>query len=141
MPNMKAIMTVQNPPSTSPFQSIRDISTDPIVRLNVFKKKRIPYAGGLLSLNDVENDKIRAAFKDPRIHLAINCAALSCPPLRSEAYAGERLSAQLDDQARKFLNGPMGVRFTTPGNELVIRFSLPSSDAITTTSGLSAAIS
>ena len=117
--NVYNINTVATIVETYPVKSIRDISTDPIVRLNVFKKKRIPYAGGLLSLNDVENDKIRA-FKDPRIHFAINCAALSCPPLRSEAYAGERLSAQLDDQARKFLNGPGGARFATEGDTLVI---------------------
>ena len=121
--NVYNINTIATIVENFPVHSIRDISTDPIVRLNVFKKERIPYAGGLLSLNDVENDKIRAAFKDPRIHFAINCAALSCPPIRSEAYSGERLSAQLDDQARKFLNGPGGARFATEGDALVIHVS------------------
>ena len=37
---------------------------------------------------------------------AINCAARSCPPIRPEAYAGERVDAQLDDQVRKFVAGP-----------------------------------
>ena len=101
-----------------PVDSIRDISTDPIVRLNVFKKDTVATKAGRISLNDVENDKIRAAFKDPRIHFAINCAAASCPPIRPEAYVGNRVDAQLDDQTRKFLNGPHGVRLTRKGDTL-----------------------
>jgi hypothetical protein len=103
-----------------PVDSIRDISTDPIIRLNVFKKDRVPVGRALLSLDAVETDKIRNAFKDPRIHFAINCAAKSCPPIRSEAYVGEKLDAQLDDQARTFLNGPLGARFERDGDSLTI---------------------
>lgn len=104
-----------------PVDSIRDISTDPIVRLNVFKKERVPVGNELLSLDDVEHKKIRDGFKDPRIHFAINCAAKSCPPIRSEAYLGARVDAQLDDQARKFLSGPFGARFTRDGGKLTMR--------------------
>ena len=104
-----------------PVESIRDISTDPIIRLNVFKKERVPYGGELLSLDTVENKKIRETFKDPRIHFAINCAAKSCPPIRTEAFTGEKLDAQLDDQVRRFLNGPFGARFEQDGDELTIK--------------------
>ena len=31
------------------------------------------------------------------------CAALGCPPLRSEAYTGQRLDVQLQDQGEQFL--------------------------------------
>jgi hypothetical protein len=103
-----------------PVESIRDISTDPIIRLNVFKKPSVKVKGGAISLNDVENDKIREGFKDPRIHFAINCAAESCPPIRTEAYAGARINEQLDDQARKFLNGPHGVHLQKDGDTLVV---------------------
>ena len=103
-----------------PVESIRDISTDPIVRLNVFKKDSVATKAGRISLNDVEHEKIRAGFKDPRIHFAINCAAASCPPIRPEAYVGSRLDAQLDDQARRFLNGPHGVRLAKKGGTLVV---------------------
>ena len=104
-----------------PVASIRDISTDPIIRLNVFKKARVPFGKQLLSLDDVEHKKIRAAFHDARIHFAINCAARSCPPVRHEAYTGAKLDAQLDDQTRKFLTGPFGARFERKGDELTIR--------------------
>jgi hypothetical protein len=103
--NVYNINTVATIIENYPVKSIRDISTDPIIRLNVFKKDRVPVGGGKLSLNDVENDKIREGFHDPRIHFAINCAARSCPPIRPEAYTGAQLDAQLDDQARKFLSG------------------------------------
>jgi len=104
-----------------PVKSIRDLSTDPLVRLNVFKKERVPVGDELLSLDDVENKKIRDAFHDPRIHFAINCAAKSCPPLRSEAYDGEHLDAQLNEQARKFLTA--STRFEKRGGDLVLRTS------------------
>jgi len=114
--NVYNINTVATIIEKYPVKSIRDISTDPITRLNVFKKDRVPFGNARLSLNDVENDKIRTGFQDPRIHFAINCAAISCPPLRIEAYNGANIDAQLDDQTRKFLNGPLGVRFGRKGN-------------------------
>ncbi|HXO21924.1 MAG TPA: DUF547 domain-containing protein [Thermoanaerobaculia bacterium] len=102
-----------------PVESIRDISTDPIIRLNVFKKDSLKVKGGALSLDAVENEKIRG-FKDPRIHFAINCAAESCPSIRTEPYVGARIGEQLDDQARKFLNGPHGVKLIRDGGDLVV---------------------
>ncbi len=103
-----------------PVDSIRDLSTDPIIRLNVFKKPSVKVKGGAMSLNDIENDKVRAGFKDPRIHFAINCAARSCPPIRTEPYVGARINEQLDDQARRFLNGPKGVRIEKDGSGVVL---------------------
>jgi uncharacterized protein DUF547 len=103
-----------------PVASIRDISTDILTRLNVFKKDTVPVKGGRISLNDVENDRIRAGFHDPRIHFAINCAAASCPPIRTEPYVGARLDEQLDDQTRKFLTGPHGVRIEKDGDRVVV---------------------
>ena len=103
-----------------PVESIRDLSTDPVIRLNIFKKDLVDTKRGKMSLNDIENEKIRESFKDARIHFAINCAAESCPPIRPEPYAGSRINEQLDDQTRKFLNGPNGVRVEKKGGELVL---------------------
>lgn len=64
-------------------------------------------AGGrVLSLDDVEHKIIRVEFGEPRIHVALVCAAIGCPPLRSEAYVAERLDAQLSDQVRRFVAQP-----------------------------------
>jgi hypothetical protein len=103
-----------------PVESIKDLSTDPIIRLNVFKKPIVQVKGGKLSLNDIENDKIREGFRDPRIHFAINCAAASCPPIRTEPYVGARIDQQLDDQARRFLNGRHGVRVAKDGDGVTL---------------------
>ncbi len=67
-------------------------------------KEKIAVVGGkAYGLDEIEQDIIRPRFKEPRIHFALVCAAMGCPPLRSEAYAGATLDAQLDDQARTFL--------------------------------------
>lgn len=104
-----------------PVESIRDLSTDPVIRLNIFKKDLVDTKRGKVSLNDIENEKVRNGFKDPRIHFAINCAAESCPPIRIEPYAGSRINEQLEDQTRKFLNGPNGVRLEKKGVKLTMR--------------------
>ena len=56
------------------------------------------------SLDDIEHDMIRVWFKRPRIHAALVCAAVSCPPLRDQAFVADQLSRQLDDQMRQFLS-------------------------------------
>lgn len=56
--------------------------------------------GGIrLSLNALEHEHIRPDFRDPRVHFALVCAAVGCPPLRSEAYVGARVEQQLESQA------------------------------------------
>jgi hypothetical protein len=106
-----------------PLDSIRDLSTDPVIRLNVFKKPHVRVKGGTMSLNDVENLKVREGFRDARIHFAINCAAESCPPIRTEPYVGARIDEQLDDQARLFLASPRGARLEGHGDELTVHLT------------------
>jgi hypothetical protein len=60
-------------------------------------------AGRRLTLDDVEHQILRTEFSDPRIHFALVYGALGSPPLRSEAYRGATLDAQLNDQGRRFL--------------------------------------
>ncbi len=61
-------------------------------------------AGEDLTLNDLENIKLRQAYKDGRIHFALACAAQSCPPLASFAYTGERIEDQLKERTVLTLN-------------------------------------
>ena len=103
-----------------PIESIKDLSTDPLIRLNIFKKPLVKTKQGMVSLNDIENEKIRDGFKDARIHFAINCAAESCPPIRLEPYVGSKVNQQLEDQTIRFLNGPQGVRTEKKGAVLVL---------------------
>ena len=68
-----------------------------------WKDERWTVGGTLYSLHAIENEAIRPHFKEPRIHWALVCAAVSCPPLRSEAYVGERLDEQLREQENRVL--------------------------------------
>lgn len=68
--------------------------------------------GEYYSLDAIEHKILRVEFEEPRIHFAINCASLSCPLLRREAYVPSRLDEQLADATRKFLADEFrGVKF------------------------------
>lgn len=68
-----------------------------------WKEKLAVVDGKAYGLDDIEQDILRKHNREPRIHFALVCAAMGCSPLRGEAYVGNRLDAQLDDQARTFL--------------------------------------
>ena len=63
------------------------------------------------SLNNIEHDILRPEFADPRIHFALVCGAIGCPLLRNEAYQSDRLEAQLESDARRFINNPDKVKY------------------------------
>ena len=66
--------------------------------------KWVNLGGKNYSLNNIENDILRPVYKDARIHFAVNCAALSCPPLLNKAFTASNLNALLDQQTKKFIN-------------------------------------
>ncbi|MDQ6613077.1 MAG: DUF547 domain-containing protein [Gemmatimonadota bacterium] len=86
-------------------KSIRNINkTFGLISIKGPWTERMARVGGeTYTLLHIENEIIRQQYHDPRIHFAIVCASLGCPPLRSEAFTGARLEQQLDDQARTFL--------------------------------------
>jgi uncharacterized membrane protein YdjX (TVP38/TMEM64 family) len=77
-----------------PIKSIKDIPAD-----KRWDDKRWNIGGHVWSLSQIEQEQIRPHFKEPRIHFALVCAAIGCPPLRSEAYTADRLQEQLQAQA------------------------------------------
>ena len=46
-------------------------------------------------MDQIEHEIIRKRFADPRIHAAINCAAVSCPRLLNKAFTPDELDDQL----------------------------------------------
>ena len=68
-----------------------------------WKERLAKVAGQRWTLDEIEQEIIRKRFSEPRIHFALVCAAIGCPPLRNQAFTGGRLDEQLDEQARKFL--------------------------------------
>jgi len=84
--------------------SIRNINKSFGLKLKGPWKEELAKVGGkVYHLDNIEHDVIRKQFKEPRIHFVLVCAAMGCPPLRSEAYTGARLEAQLQDQTEQFL--------------------------------------
>lgn len=66
-----------------------------------FDVKKHNIAGLYLTLNDIENKKLRP---DPRIHFAIVCAAKSCPTLSSDGFTPDKVQSQLTNLTKKALN-------------------------------------
>ncbi len=76
-------------------------------------------AGRELTLDQIENEILRP-MGDPRVHAALVNGARSAPRLREEAYLSARLDAQLDDQARRWVNDAQRNRLDRAGRKLAL---------------------
>ena len=81
-------------------QSIRDLGS---LFNSPWEMKFFSLFGQTHALDDIEHEMVRKWFKEPRIHAALVCAAISCPPLRNQAFVAENLNQQLDNQMQRFL--------------------------------------
>lgn len=89
--------------SRFPSNSIRQID-------GVWKDLKWTVLGERLTLHAIEHEILRKEFDEPRIHVALVCAAMSCPELRREPYVGDRLDKQLTDQSERFVRNPKQFR-------------------------------
>lgn len=87
-----------------PTSSIRN-HTAALWGYNIWKNLLLPVEGTNYSLEDIEHKMLRPTGEF-RIHFAIVCASLGCPPLRNEAYVSDRLGEQLDSNGRAFFADP-----------------------------------
>lgn len=91
-------------------------------------------AGTQATLDDIEHGYVRAdkkvkikAFQvkvlDARIHAAVNCAAMSCPRLRREAYTPENIDSLLQENMIEYMSSDFYFRKKTEdtliGNSIV----------------------
>jgi hypothetical protein len=97
--NVYNVLAVKVVVDNYPVKSIKDVGS---LFKSVWKRKAGVVAGKERTLNEVEHEILRK-MGEPRIHVAIVCASVSCPDLRKEAFTAERLDDQLDDQVKKFL--------------------------------------
>lgn len=105
--NVYNILAVKVVVDNYPVKGIKDVGS---VFKSVWKRPAGGVAGKERTLNEVEHEILRN-MGDPRIHVAIVCASVSCPDIRKEAYTAGRLNEQLDDQMRTFLaNTGKGLR-------------------------------
>lgn len=86
-----------------PLASIRDLDNG-----EVWKTRSFAVASRKVTLDEIEH-RILRPMGDPRIHFALNCAAISCPTLRAQAFAGPSLNAQLEQASREWI-ASQGIR-------------------------------
>jgi hypothetical protein len=73
---------------------------------NPFKDEFFTLLSRKFSLDGIEHETLRkpGAYDEVRVHYAVNCASVGCPMLREDAYVADRLDAQLEQQAQRFLS-------------------------------------
>lgn len=82
----------------------------------VFKRKRFEIGGRDYSLSEIELDVLLGkdfqarGWKDARVHFAVNCASIGCPPLRDRVFRADTLDQQLDDNTRRALATSLHLR-------------------------------
>ncbi len=83
-----------------PVESIKDIKPGVGFINSVWDQEFISIEGNSYTLNNIEHGIIRPKFEDQRIHMAANCASVSCPQLLNKAFSADKLNEQLDEQTR-----------------------------------------
>ena len=96
-----------------PLRSIKDIPA-----AKRWDDRRWQVGNQTWSLNQIEHEQVRPHFKEPRIHFALVCAAVGCPPLRNEAYTADRLEEQLEAQSRYVHSHDRWFRYDADQNTL-----------------------
>ncbi|MDA9333614.1 DUF547 domain-containing protein [Polaribacter sp.] len=56
------------------------------------------------TLDHLEHEILRKKYKDPRIHVGVNCASISCPKLLNIAFTEENVNAELEKLMTEFVN-------------------------------------
>ncbi len=86
-----------------PVQSIKEVRSNSSISSSPWDYKFFKIGEVPFDLGTIEHQILRKKFGEPRIHFAMNCASISCPKLRREAYTGVELERQLEEQAYDFL--------------------------------------
>ncbi len=117
--NLYNALTVRSVLDAYPVTSIRDIDISPgLFADGPWGKPLVVVEDLEVSLDDIEHRILRPIWKDPRIHYAVNCAAIGCPNLSWHAYTARKMERQLGEAARAYINHPRGAR--RDGGRLVV---------------------
>ncbi len=100
--NAYNILTIDLVTRNYPIEGINQIGSffSPVWDLEV-----LTIEGRALSLGEIEHDILRK-MNEPRIHAAIVCASISCPPLARTPYRARTIDADLSSAMRTWLGNP-----------------------------------
>jgi hypothetical protein len=93
-----------------PLKSIMKISKR---GKDAWHQKFVVVGGETFSLNDIEHQILRKKYSDPRIHVGVNCASFSCPPIANFAFTEANVETELERLMKKFINDPARNRITS----------------------------
>lgn len=101
--NAYNITTIKAVVDNYPIDSPMDVS-------GFFDTKKHKIAGEMLTLNDIENKKLRANYDDSRFHFVLVCAAQGCPKIFSKSFIPAKLDAHLGTRTTEALNDANFIR-------------------------------
>ena len=84
-----------------PLKSIMDIKQD---GKTAWKISFANVGGKTYTLDHIEHEILRKNLFDPRIHVGVNCASVSCPKLGNVALTEENVHANLEELMKEFIN-------------------------------------
>lgn len=90
-----------------PIAGVGDVKPPLLLRFlpdksGFFVFQRFTFGGSTTNLYVLEHRVIRARYREPRVHFALNCASRSCPRLPARAFTAAGLEAELDRETRRF---------------------------------------
>jgi len=84
-----------------PVNSIMDIKEK---KNTAWKINFAEIGGKTYTLDHIEHEILRKKFTDPRIHVGVNCASISCPKLLNKAFTEENIEEELEILMKEFIN-------------------------------------
>ncbi|MFO7854116.1 MAG: DUF547 domain-containing protein [Paracoccaceae bacterium] len=115
--NLYNALTVDLVLQAWPVDSIKQVRGG-LFNTGPWDERVVTVAGAELSLDDIEHGILRPVHGDPRVHYAVNCAALGCPNLLAEPFAEATLDETLEGAAARYVNHPRGARIE--GGRLIV---------------------
>lgn len=82
-----------------PTKSVMDVP-------EFFESKNYELGNQKVSLNQLEKEILMKEFPDPRLHFALVCGAVSCPPITEKPFTSENVEFMLKKLSRAAINNP-----------------------------------
>ena len=94
-----------------PTASIQDIAGEADASgPGPWRQELVDVEGLPLSLDDIAHRILRPIWRDPRVHYALSCGAVSCPNLQPEPFDADQIDRQLNEAAMAYVNGSRCIR-------------------------------
>ena len=122
--NVYNIMTLKVVIDEYPIQPVWYMFTYPsnsIMHIpGAWSKKYFNVMGIQYTLSEIKSEILMKRYQDPRVCFAMSFASTGGAILRNEPYYPSKLDEQLDDQVRRFLASPKGMRIDRSSKKVYI---------------------